>query len=435
MQKLIEGKDYTIVDGVLTVNEGVKHIPEFQFSDSENIRKVVFPYTLISIGLNAFSNCCNLIDVNFSNSIEYIHSFAFRGCALSSITLGKNLYYIGYEAFSHNDLFEVINNSTKLRMISPYAFGDNKNLMRFNMNSDAYVFSNVFSGSNHEEKLMNNSRFINYRDCNVCSYKDNDKYKYDNGVLIIKDGVEIIKDFSVFTDCVSVEMPDSVILIDSDAFKGLKKLEHVKFSENLFYIFYSTFQSCSLRTHELILPEKLCEIKEYAFASNLGENKIIVSNNTGYMRNTIPNISDPFEFREYDEIIYKKKYSLNISELLKEDKELLKSLSLMPDNINLNKTLNNKLDKTQSNILKEALINFLSYINYDEEDDPIDEVMKKYALEVVRISAFSYSGIQYVKNQFQNLEGFGRIDGSIGITLMYLVSSELNDDLLEMTFE
>lgn len=81
-----------------------------------------------------------------------------------------------------------------------------------------------------------------------------------------------------------------------------------------------------------------------------------------------------------------------------------------------------------------ATLEFFSW-NYDEEADPIDEVMKKYALEVVRISAFSYSGIQYVKNQFQNLEGFGRIDGSVGITLMYLVSSELGDDLLEMTIE
>ena len=39
MEKLIEGKDFTIVDGVLTVNEGVKHIPESQFSNFENNEK------------------------------------------------------------------------------------------------------------------------------------------------------------------------------------------------------------------------------------------------------------------------------------------------------------------------------------------------------------------------------------------------------------
>lgn len=81
-----------------------------------------------------------------------------------------------------------------------------------------------------------------------------------------------------------------------------------------------------------------------------------------------------------------------------------------------------------------ATLEFFSW-NYDDEADPIDEVMKKYALEVVRFSAFSYSSIKYIKNHFINLEGFGRIDGSIGITLVYLVSSELNDDLLEMSIE
>ena len=74
-------------------------------------------------------------------------------------------------------------------------------------------------------------------------------------------------------------------------------------------------------------------------------------------------------------------------------------------------------------------------LNYDEDADHIDEVMRKYALEVVRISSFQYRGIEYIKSEFENLEGFGRIDGSNGITLVLLDSMELDENLLEMTIE
>ena len=68
------------------------------------------------------------------------------------------------------------------------------------------------------------------------------------------------------------------------------------------------------------------------------------------MRTTIPNIYDPFEFREYDDFFNKKKYSLNIYDLLKEDNELLKKLSLTPDNIDFNNLCIYEYEKPDSGI-------------------------------------------------------------------------------------
>lgn len=69
----------------------------------------------------------------------------------------------------------------------------------------------------------------------------------------------------------------------------------------------------------------------------------------------------------------------------------------------------------------------------DWDADPVQEVMKKYALEVIRIStqnSWNKSGvIDYWKN---NVEGFAPIDGSYGVELIRVSSYSLDQDSLEM---
>ncbi|MBD3627643.1 DUF2528 family protein [Cyclobacterium sp.] len=70
--------------------------------------------------------------------------------------------------------------------------------------------------------------------------------------------------------------------------------------------------------------------------------------------------------------------------------------------------------------------------DYDEEADPIDEVMKKYAMAVLRHAMeINFHSVENVKDSFSE-EGFGPIDGSIGITLIKSEPFELDEDDLEM---
>lgn len=76
---------------------------------------------------------------------------------------------------------------------------------------------------------------------------------------------------------------------------------------------------------------------------------------------------------------------------------------------------------------KETL-EFFSW-NYDKDGDPIDEVLKKYALEVLRIGGdLNHSQIIFYWNQ----EGFGPINGKIGIKLVDYRGIEFDSDNLEM---
>lgn len=73
-------------------------------------------------------------------------------------------------------------------------------------------------------------------------------------------------------------------------------------------------------------------------------------------------------------------------------------------------------------------LNFFSW-DYDEEEDPIYEVMKKYALEVLRIGGDSSAW--QIKDRW-NQEGFGGINDEIGITLTDYSGLEYSPDDLEM---
>lgn len=81
--------------------------------------------------------------------------------------------------------------------------------------------------------------------------------------------------------------------------------------------------------------------------------------------------------------------------------------------------------------MAKATLDFFTW-DYDEENDPIEEVMKKYAIEAIRVATFNNFNAFGVEMEFRNKEGFGKIDGSIGIKLIRVNGYEFDDDCLEM---
>lgn len=74
--------------------------------------------------------------------------------------------------------------------------------------------------------------------------------------------------------------------------------------------------------------------------------------------------------------------------------------------------------------------------DYDKEADPIDEIMKKYAMKAIIASSRGYMNNVYsIKQEFDNCEGFCKVDGSVGITLTSISAYEFNEDNLTMTIK
>ena len=78
--------------------EGVVTIPEFAGYKLE-IKKLILPKSVMTISENAFANCKNLEEIEFT-SVEYINEYAFDLCDnLKSIKLSKSIRKIDRSAF------------------------------------------------------------------------------------------------------------------------------------------------------------------------------------------------------------------------------------------------------------------------------------------------------------------------------------------------
>ena len=78
-----------------------------------------------------------------------------------------------------------------------------------------------------------------------------------------------------------------------------------------------------------------------------------------------------------------------------------------------------------------ATLTFYTW-DYDKEADPIEEVMKKYAIEAIESATFNNYNARGVISDFENKEGFCRLNGETGIKLLYVEGFEFNDDDLSV---
>lgn len=69
--------------------------------------------------------------------------------------------------------------------------------------------------------------------------------------------------------------------------------------------------------------------------------------------------------------------------------------------------------------------------DYDTEADPIVEMLRKYAMEALRVSV-SGCGLSEAIQHFMDAEGFYKLDGTHGIRLVRLDRYELDDNMLEL---
>ena len=67
-----------------------------------NIKSVVMPNTIVSMGENCFRACSELETITLSNALETIPSYSFYGCSkLANITIPNGIKYIGDNVFQY----------------------------------------------------------------------------------------------------------------------------------------------------------------------------------------------------------------------------------------------------------------------------------------------------------------------------------------------
>ena len=93
----------------IVIPNGVTSIGQYTFEGCSGLTSVIIPNSVTSIGNNAFYDCSGLTSVTIPNSVTSIGAFAFDGCSgLTSVTIPNSVTSIDERAFDGADIPIVI---------------------------------------------------------------------------------------------------------------------------------------------------------------------------------------------------------------------------------------------------------------------------------------------------------------------------------------
>jgi len=79
----------------------------------------------------------------------------------------------------------------------------------------------------------------------------------------------------------------------------------------------------------------------------------------------------------------------------------------------------------------QLLLDFFTW-DYDADSDPLDEYMKKVAIECIKVASFNGYNEKGVISEFEDMEGWPHLDGTNGITLLDVSAYEFYEGNLEL---
>lgn len=267
-----EGSFLGATDTVI-FEEGCTNIPDFVCCNRD-IKKVVIPDTVKSIGTGAFAsceitsvelpdsmteinvgafiNCHSLKDVKLPKSVKTICRSAFEGCSdLESITLPDSITRIEYDAFmSCRNLSDVVL-PKRLVYLGEYAFHGCKSLT--NITIPKSLANGDDESEQNTEAMKNEYGPFSYSGVKVASFED--------GCTRTSE--------SIFASCKLLEkvnIPDSMTQIDPFAFYGCSNLKNIEIPDNIKTIRGDAFLESGLE--DIYISDKVESIEHYAIPSS-----------------------------------------------------------------------------------------------------------------------------------------------------------------------
>ena len=261
----------------VTIPNSVKSIGSYAFEDCENLTSVTIGDGVKGIGVYAFDGCTSLTAVHISdiaawckikfydnplsyagrlylngeevkdlvipNSVESIGDDAFRGCtSLTSVTIGDGVKSIGESAFYGCENLTSVTIPKSVTSIGAWAFAATDGLKEIKVDKDNLVYDSR-ENCNAIIETASNTLIVGCRQ------------------TIIPNSVESIGDFA-FSGCsglTSVTIPNSVESIGECAFRGCTSLTSVTIGDGVKSIGDYAFQYCDklkkIYCHAKVVPE------------------------------------------------------------------------------------------------------------------------------------------------------------------------------------
>ena len=221
------------------------------YLNGEEIKDLIIPNSVISIGSYAFSGCSGLTSVTIPNSVTSIGNYAFYDCSgLTSVTIGNSVTSIGWSAFYG------CSGLTKVEISDLAAWCR----IKFELQRPSVTMYDPYS---------NPLYYANHLYLNGEEIKD----------LVIPNSITFIGSYA-FVGCsglTSVTIPDSVTYISSGAFGDCSGLTSVTIGNSVTSIGEYAFVGCNGLT-SVTIPNSVTYIGYYAFLGCSGLTSVTIGN-------------------------------------------------------------------------------------------------------------------------------------------------------------
>ena len=287
----------------LVIPNSVTSIGGYAFSGCSSLTSVTIPNSVTSIGNWAFYDCSSLTSIIIPNSVTSIEESAFRGCSsLTSITIPNSVTSIGDQAFHYCSSLTSITIPNSVTSIGEWAFANCSSLTSVTIpNSVTSIGSSAFFGCSGLTSItipnsvtsIGSSAFFGCSGLtsitipnSVTSIGDNAFYNCSGLTSItIPNSVTSIGDeaFAKCSSLTSITIPNSVTSIGHGAFYGCSGLTSPVYNAHCFaymptsysgaytipegikQIAGAAFEDCS-RLTSITIPNSVTSIGKYAFA-------------------------------------------------------------------------------------------------------------------------------------------------------------------------
>ena len=238
-------------------NRPVTRIKASAFAE-DDIKKIILPESITSIGYKAFSGCKSLEEIDIPQNLVTIGDQAFSGCEnLKGIYLPETLTYVGDYAFSETSSLK----NVTVGMIDLTQLGTGA------------LISDGIENITLTETVANignrgymGDMFLSANIKNVIVDENNTYFASEDGVLFNKDKTAIICYPTGRTET-EYSIPDSVEKICSNTFYN-KNIEYVELPDKLKCIEEASFFLCSNLSNISTIPNSIEKIAENAFSLN-----------------------------------------------------------------------------------------------------------------------------------------------------------------------
>ncbi len=232
------------------IHEDTRVLRSLSFGSCYNLNEITIPASVISMGDFTFTTCMSLKKVTFEgDAITSIGDFAFSDCReLSSITLPSKLTHIGNRAFYGAGLYGITLPNT-VKVLDEYSFANCTNLSSIKL-SNSLEWVGDYSFANCSKK-------VNVTRKNGLAYLGSEENPYlllldlsnvaepVENPFVIDENTKFIHTWAFMNaGATTVTIPDSVIFIGTEAFKGCGALSSVVIGEGVEYIGDSAFKDC-----------------------------------------------------------------------------------------------------------------------------------------------------------------------------------------------